>query len=245
MAIIQSNSVPNMGGELVHVSLPRTWKGDGTVPCVVLAEGYPNGPEVNFNTFQLQPVIKAVTDAGFPVINSQLGGNQFGSTLAQNRITAALAHMRDKYGAHPGRVNFAGFSMGSMNSLSWVGNNASQVGYVHLWCPIPDQAYISNNPNYSAAFNAAYGGNWTEAEYGATHNPITMANAGKYDDVKIRLEYANDDDVTPPSFATAFAGAVGSPNTVAVSLGLGGHQYTQTYKPASLSSLISNLRATI
>lgn len=239
MSIFQRNDVAGMAGEMVHVSLPRTWKGDGTKMCVILAEGYPNGYEVNYNANQYANTIKAINDAGFAVINSQFGTNAFGNSTAQQRITSALAYMRTVHGAHATKVALVGFSMGAMNVLAWAGNNKAQVAYIHTWCPATDQAYANSNSDFTGPLNAAYGG-WSEATYGATCNPKTMASAGKYNGIPIRLEYAGDDLVIPPSLVTVFEGAVTT--ATAVNVGQGGHSMVHCSKPETLNILTNKLK---
>ncbi|QGJ95808.1 esterase [Gordonia phage EMoore] len=233
----QHTGVLGLPGETVTVAAPRRWRGDGSRVALVLAEGYTNDPAVTFRPGQLQPVVDAVTAAGFLVVNSQLGGNAFGNTTAQARIEVLIAFARATYGAHPGKVAIAGFSMGAMNVLSWAGTTDDDVACAHVWCPATDQAWMHGLPQWAPALDAAYDG-WT-TEDRAGHDPLTLAQAGAYDEIPLRVEYASDDATIPAARVQAFAAAAG---VTAHDLGAGGHEYTQTRKPSSLAALVEALR---
>ena len=233
----QHTGVPGMGGEVVTVAAPRRWRADGRL-ALVLAEGYTNDAEVTYRPGQLQPVVEAVTAAGFLVVNAQLGVNAFGNDLAQQRIDALVAFARSAYGARPDRVGLAGFSMGAMNVLAWAAARPDDVAFAHVWCPATDQTWMHGLPEWAPALDAAYDG-WTTADR-AGHDPQTMAQAGLYDGIALRVEYASDDATIPAARVQAFAAAAG---VTAHDLGSGGHEYTQTRKPSSLDALVVALRA--
>ncbi|QFP94078.1 hypothetical protein SEA_JABBERWOCKY_23 [Gordonia phage Jabberwocky] len=234
----QHTGVSGMGGEVVTVAAPRRWRADGSRVALVLAEGYTNDPLVTYRPAQLQPVVDAVTRAGFLVVNAQLGTNAFGNDTAQSRVDALVDFARSEYGADPDRVALAGFSMGAMNVLAWAGNApVDDVAFVHVWCPATDQAWMHSQPSWAAALDTAYDG-WTTADR-AGHDPLTLAQAGAFDDIALRVEYAADDTTVPAAQVQAFAAAAG---VTARDLGAGGHDYAQTRKPASVAALVDALR---
>ncbi|AYR02833.1 hypothetical protein J1765_gp25 [Gordonia phage Gaea] len=237
-ALRQRVAVPGMGDEVVTVAAPRRWRADGSRVALVLAEGYTNDPLVMYRPAQLQPVVEAVTAAGFLVVNAQLGVNAFGNDLAQQRIDALVEFARSEYGADPDRVALAGFSMGAMNVLSWAGTTDDEVALVHVWCPATDQAWMYAQPSWAPALDTAYDGEWTTADL-AGHDPLTLAQAGAYADVPLRVEYATDDATIPAARVEAFAAAAG---VTARDLGTGGHDYLQTQKMSSLAALVEGLR---
>lgn len=232
--------VAGIESEWVTVALPRTWRGDGSRPGVVLVPGSGEGPLFPFNPTVAQPLIEALTDAGFAV-GCATPLNQWGNAYARTWISSVRALLQNRYGARAGKIGLAGLSQGGLNVLSWAGANPSLTGAVTGYMAPPDLAYAAGANGYGASVNAAYGGQYVEASMGATYNPQTMAAAGKYAGIPIELVYASNDDVVPLSLQTAFRDAVGS-NVTMRNGGATGHSWSVTYQnPAVLASLVQQI----
>jgi dienelactone hydrolase len=239
--IFKTTGISGITSEKVTVRLPTNWKPDGTKLAVVLAEGYTNDDMVLYNPAQLELVSQAITDAGYAVINSQFATNAFGNSASRSAITNAISYVRTKYGAHATKVALAGFSMGTLNVLSWAGNNASQVACVTGWCPPTDLQLAAGISSFTAAVNAAYGGLYVEATYGATCNPKTMASAHNYGSIPIQLRYSSDDSLITTASVTSFVTAVNNAACTSTNAGTGGHSYIRAYESGALTALITQL----
>lgn len=218
---------------MLAIFVPTTWKGDTTETMVIFSMGSGSNWDTTFNTQLVRPIVQAILATGAGVVVSPFGGDQYGNATAMEGITAA----RDAaaaIGANP-KVGLAGFSMGSLNALAWAGNNPTATKFVWATGPLVDlQAFDGVQQ-----LEDAYAGGWSEATYGATSNPTTMANAGKYAGIPIRLAYSGNDPVIPPATATAFAAKV---NTTAVNVGNIGHDWTIPNTTAALALLTELLQ---
>lgn len=105
--------------------------------------------------------------------------------------------------------------------------------------PVINLTDVRNNSSYQAAIDAAYGGAYTEAAYGATHNPLTIAQAGGLGGVKVQLWYGDTDTLCKPEFALQFAAALGS-NCEVRRMG-GGHAEETVYNidPSAVASFLT------
>lgn len=140
-------------------------------------------------------------------------------------------------GARSGKIGLIGLSQGTANALSWAGANPTLTGAVTAYLPAPDLNYAP----FKSSIDGAYGGNYTEASYGAAYNPQTMAAAGKYAGIPIDLITASNDTTTPAALATAFKNAVGA-NAVIRNGGATGHEWAVTYTdPAIRAALLTQM----
>jgi len=60
-----------------------------------------------------------------------------------------------------------------------------------------------------AYINSAYGGSWTEGQYGANHNPQTMASVGKLNGIPMLIFYGLTDHLCMPAEALALKAKLG------------------------------------
>lgn len=225
--------IPGAAGDHAVVYLPREWVGDGTRLGVVLAAGSNTGWEGAYSPNVLLRIAHSVTDAGYAVVTSELGGDQFGNVNCQVRITA-LADLLSTLGARSDKIALAGFSQGAGNVLAWAGNNSGRVHSVTGWAPLVDLEIVAGNPD----LDAAYPGGWSEAVYGAVSNPVTMAAAGNYEGVPITVCYSSNDPVIPVEKVTGFAAVA---DAVVVDLGAVGHDNSVPNRPAAVAALLHQL----
>lgn len=236
------SGIPGIPNEKVTIALPRVWRGNGSTPAVILAPGSGEGDQFPFNKTVAQPLIEALTDAGFAV-GCVTPMNQWGNDYCRLWITSTQQYMKDRFGARPGKIGLVGLSQGGLNVLSWAGANPALTGAVTGYMAPPDLEYAAGTSGYGNSVKDAYGGTYNEAVMGPIYNPQTMAEAGKYAGIPIELIYATNDDVVPLSLQTNFASAVGN-NVVMKSGGATGHSWSVTYSdPSILRSLVSQMRA--
>ncbi|RZK45624.1 MAG: hypothetical protein EOO94_04070 [Pedobacter sp.] len=229
--------IPN---ENVTFALPRKWTRNGSKPAVILLPGTGEGPLFPFNTSVAQPLIKALTDAGFPV-GCATPINQWGNDYCRLWISSIRTHMQSVLGARSGKIGLVGLSQGGFNVLSWAGANAGLTGAVTGYLAPPDLEYAASAQGYSNAVNDAYGGSYSETTMGAFYNPQTMAENGAYENIPIELIYASNDDVVPLSMQTTFKNTVGS-NVVQINGGATGHSWNiTTSDPQILPRLVSQM----
>ncbi|MBI3889751.1 hypothetical protein HY312_04245 [Candidatus Saccharibacteria bacterium] len=226
--------------ETVTFALPRKWTSSGTKPAIILLPGTGEGTQFPFNPTVAQPLIKALTDAGFPV-GCATPINQWGNDYCRLWISSIRTHMQTVLGARTGKIGLIGLSQGGFNVLSWAGANSTLTGAVTGYLAPPDLEIAAGTQGYGNAVNDAYGGTYSEITMGAQYNPQTMAENGAYAGIPIELVYASNDDVVPLSMQTAFKNAVGS-NVVQVNGGATGHSWNVTTANAQiLPRLVSQM----
>lgn len=220
-----------VGDEQQVVYTPRRWKGDGARPVVILGLGSGSPWTHMLWGGAMQPVAKVVTDLGWAAACGTFGGDGFGNAVAMQRITDLVDYCQSPaVGAASGPVGLAGFSMGAQNMLVWAALNPARSRFVWATGPLVDVATIDG----ASELEAAYVGGWSEAAYGSTSNPKTLAAAGKYSGIPIELTYASDDPVIVPASVTAFAAATGAR---AQSVGAIGHDWVIPQHPTSIAAL--------
>lgn len=80
-------------------------------------------------------------------------------------------------GAKSGKVILVGLSQGALSVLGYAGRYPANVAAVQAYLPNTSLAASKANGGYTAQVNAAYGGNYTDATYGAQHSPEIQMNA--------------------------------------------------------------------
>lgn len=157
-----------------------------------------------------------------PMLCPELGGNStWGNDTALARMTASYNYLQTLPGVSPGKVSLLAQSMGGTTAVAWARANPSKVDRIAMLIPVINLLDVRDNSSYQAAIDAAYGGAYSEATYGATHNPLTIALAGGLAGIKVQLWYGATDTLCKPEFALQFAAALGS-NCDARRMG-GGH----------------------
>lgn len=139
------------------------------------------------------------------------GPNTWGNVSAISRMTSGYGHLQAQ-GTRAGKVALVSASMGGLVSLVWAAQNKSKVSCIVSVIPVMNVTDIktNNRGGYGAAIDAAYSGGWSEATYGAVHNPRTLAAAGKFSGIPMLLFYGLTDTLCVPAETEAFAASVGS-----------------------------------
>lgn len=167
----------------------------------------------------LTPIITALAGAGHPILSCELGGaSLWANETSLDRVTEAKAYLQGAMGAPAGKVALLGLSMGGATALTWAGRNPTLAACVVGLIPAVDITEIVVNGR-NGYVDAAYAGGWSEAVYGAAHNPLTLASSGAYANVPIRTYYGDADTICIPATQLAFGMASGATITPLV----GGH----------------------
>lgn len=170
------------------------------------------------------PVMQAVADSCLMVC-ADLGGNQtWGNDTVISRMSSARTYLRGITGVKQGRINILAQSMGATTALAWAAANPTLVGRIVLMIPVINLADVrASSSLYRPYIDAAYGGAYSEATHGATHNPLTMAQLGKLAGVPIQMWYGTGDTLCKPEYAAQFANAISTCDPRPIS---GGHAET-------------------
>lgn len=167
------------------------------------------------------PLIHALANDGRMLLSADLGGvATWGNDIAMSRLTAAYNVTQSLTDDMSGKVVLVGQSMGGLNAMLWARANPTLVHSVVSVIPVVNLTDIHNNRGLGASIDSAYGGSYSEAVYGATKNPSTIAQAGGYNTVRTLLYYGDTDILCLPEFAEAFANNSALTQAVAVD---GGH----------------------
>lgn len=172
-------------------------------------------------------LLREVVTQGRVLVNGDWGGPEtWGNDLAMARISMGYNTLQSLYGVKSGKVALLGGSMGGLNALVWAAANPTLVSCIVTVIPVIDlnDVVTGNRGGYGSTASAAYSGGWSQAVYGATHNPLTMASAGRYAQIPILAFYGTADLLCLPSKLLEFAAAVGSSVTLVPIAGLG-HSY--------------------
>ncbi|HEY1140085.1 MAG TPA: alpha/beta fold hydrolase, partial [Lysobacter sp.] len=151
------------------------------------------------------PVMRAV-GAKATMVAADLGGNQtWGNNTAIARMASAYTYARALPDFADTKVNILAQSMGATTALAWAAQNPTLVGRIALMIPVINLADLRDNSWVQPNIDAAYGGTYVEATQGATHNPLTLAAAGKFAGLQIQLWYGTTDTLCKPEHAEQFA----------------------------------------
>lgn len=192
------------------------------------------------------PVMRAPSDAGLIMVAADLGGRTagtnngaqtWGNDTAQSRITAVYNAVQSTPGVTTGKALLMAQSMGFLNAIIWAKNNPDKVAAVVGFFGVINLTDVHATPGgYDTLINTAYGEAYTEAKFGATRNPLTMARNGAIPAIPIQFWYGLDDLLCKPQFAREFValtGAEGKPID-------GGHTEAavSNIDPAQISSFL-------
>lgn len=162
------------------------------------------------------PVFRNVADTcGLVGVSADIGGNAtWGNATVQSRLDAAFNYSQTLPGVKLGKVVLVAQSMGGVSSLVWAKNNASKVACVVGVIPITNLTHMWSSSPYTDAINAAYGGAYSEATYGANFNPVTFA--ASLAGVKGQLWVGATDNWARPIDALAVSAAAPTIQTIQV-----------------------------
>lgn len=139
---------------------------------------------------------------GHPILATDLGGPMtWGNDTAIARITEAKAYLHSAMGAKTGKIILACMSMGAAGGLAWAGANPSLVSAVIGVSPVGNitDIWTTNYTGWAATIDTCYSGGWSEATYGAAHNPATLAAAGKFSTIPMLLFSGISDPLVMPA----------------------------------------------
>lgn len=169
------------------------------------AEGGVGGSMAWMNIKTRWPIMRTLSQES-TVFCGDLGGNAtWGNDVAVDRQNRAADYVATLPSSASTNINGWGQSMGGLNQLVWAGRYRSRFSKLGLIIPVINLTDVHANSGYASDINSAYSGGYSEATYGALHNPLTMAMAGAYDDLPILLFYGNSDALCKPEFAIEFA----------------------------------------
>lgn len=151
------------------------------------------------------------------VFAGDLGGLTWGNDTAMARIATAKTYLQGSSGgAKTGKMALVGLSMGGCNALVWAAANPALVSCIVAVIPVINltDMHSNNRGGTASIINDAYAGGWSQGTYGAAHNPLTLAQAGKFTGIPILLFYGTTDPLCVPEQAIAFGAAVGADVTL-------------------------------
>lgn len=151
-------------------------------------------------------LINAIADAGYTMISADLGGTgTWGNDTAISRITAAKNYLQSMVGVLPGKVILIGQSMGGLNAMVWASKNPNLVQCLIGAIPVVNLTDVYGGGIYTNAINAAYGGTYSEASYGASHNPYTFSGNGSLNQIPMQIWYGDSDTTCLPQYSSSMA----------------------------------------
>ena len=132
--------------------------------------------------------------------------------------------------------------MGGQVSLNWAAANRDKVSCLVSVIPVvdPNDIVVNNRSGYAGLVNAAYQGGWSQATYGSTYNPLTLAQAGRFAGLPMLLFYGTTDALCVPAQTQAFATAAG-PSCTLVPV-TGGHALS-TYDAVNHAQIVAFIQA--
>lgn len=202
---------------------PKGYPKDGSVVGVIFAHGAGGNEQDTWSggSANLKNIMQTIAQTR-PVVACNFGGDLWGNATSVLQMTDAVAYLRTKFGAHPSKVILMGRSMGHLTIANWARQNKAQVSAIVAMEGVSDLNNIFGQGGGNAtSINAAYGGSYSDATYGATYNPNVYAGNGDLNGIPWRNYYASDDTTVPASTITTLAGKI---NTgTAINLGTGGH----------------------
>lgn len=190
--------------------------------AVIFLHGYEINGYANWQTSPANvEIMQALCDQGCLVISIDAGGQStWANDSAMNAISSAVDYVESEYGFS--RVSLLGQSMGGLNSLIWATQNSSRVNSVSTMISVVDLWSVHQiDAGFGSAIDAAYGGSYTEAAYGDTKNPMTMASNGLFNQsFPIQMWYGDSDELCLPSIAENFESILANVSAIKVT---GGH----------------------
>lgn len=243
LATLYDSGTGSSIGESNLALLPKGYLRDGTRRGIVFCHGA--GVTELYAIDQSSPnmaaLLRAIVDAGYPVLASLCAGNNWGNDGGIAKVSAARTYLQGTLGAKSGKVILIGNSMGGCLSYAWARANLTSVACIVGILPVSDLNDIvtNNRGGLGAEASGAYSGGYSEATYGATHNPVNFA--AQLSGLPIQAWSASDDTIVVPSTVTAFAAGVGSSVETHNTL-TGGHS-DSTYGQISAATVLTFLAA--
>jgi pimeloyl-ACP methyl ester carboxylesterase len=208
-------------GEVDQLLVPSSYR-TARYPCIFVhgAEGGPGALDwMTASPYRWPPIRTCIDICGCIGLSADLGGNAtWGNATAQSRLDAAFTYLQTIAGVKLGKVVLFAQSMGAINALVWAKNNKAKVAAIVGTIPVTNLTFAWQHGAYTAAINAAYGGAYSEATYGAARNPTTFA--ASLAGIPGQLWVGNTDPLARPVDAVAISSAAPSITTISIP---GGH----------------------
>jgi pimeloyl-ACP methyl ester carboxylesterase len=229
-------------GENFTTLLPKYPKPAGTMPGILYLHGN-TGDSFEALRPELSPVLSALVNAGYPILSGLWGGTStWGNDTTLARITAGKTYLQGTMGAKAGKIVLIGASAGGCGAMVWASQNPTLVSCLVGLLPVSDlnDIYTNNRGSAAANLSSCYSGGWSQATYGAAHNPVTIAAAGGLSSIKMRLFNGASDATVIPSTVQTLATLAGA-NTVLTSVP--GDHVWPTYAGIDAPTVLSFIQA--
>lgn len=154
-----------------------------------------------------------IAAAGFEANSGDNGGpNTWGNTTAIAGVNAHFNQGQAWTSAKTGKVALVSGSMGGLNSMNWAAANKAKVSCIVSVIPVcnVDDIFQNDRGGYKWTINAAYPGGWSQATYGANHNPITLSQTGKLSGIPMLFFYGLTDTLCLPTWPEQMAQQAGN-----------------------------------
>lgn len=197
---------------------------------VLYTHGAGSGPDALMDYGGAGGRTQALADGGLTAVSADFGGPQtWGNDKAMTALTAAYNWLQTQPGVKPGKVILSGGSMGGLNALVWAAANPGKVACLSIYIPVLDVngIHADNLGGYRATIDSCYTGGWNPTAMAATKDPLTMAKAGKFAGMPIRLYHGLRDPLCLATKAKEFAAAVG-PNVIRTELAYGHEERSES-----------------
>lgn len=164
--------------------------------------GTPETDLIDFAFSSYKGLNAAICDAGLPMIATREGGGTtWANDVALAAVDAAVLALHDEMGAKTDKVVLMGYSMGGACSMAWARAHPDRVACMALINPVSDINDIWIGPpagrgSLAPGIDAAYGGTWSNATYGALHNPVLFAS--QLSGIPMQIWYSLDDTIVRP-----------------------------------------------
>lgn len=212
--IYSKSTVDTVSGQSFVYHTPLSWHPNGSKPAILYAHGR-GGTARDFFDPSVYPMLKALTDAGYPFVANDLGGTtNYGNNTAITRLGQTRTFAQgSEIGAQSGKVVLFSVSMGGLAVCNWARQNKAQVACIVMTVPATELEYYHDNDilegvDAAAEIEAAYGGTTAYNNSLATHSPINYA--AEISDLPIAIFYNTDDPMASPARVEAFGAAVGA-----------------------------------
>lgn len=214
--LINGAGAPNELGTLTH---DRRLKKDGSRRAVVALHGHGGTGWTGVADVFEDPVMRAVVQAGLPVLTVDAGGGvNWSGDAALSRLDEAVDWLAAQGFAAPPIL--LGFSMGSMLAANYVARHPAKVRAAALVWPATDVTWFYNA--YKAEIDAVF----ANAAARDAHDPLKQAQANAFaGHPLIRGYYSTNDATVNAASWVAFRDALGGlgPTVEEVSMGAIGH----------------------
>lgn len=189
------------GGDAWRIQLPATYDARRPSPLVIFCHQSVSGTSTTpWSDSRMQPVTKALSDAGFILASATDGGDRWGNANSLSSYQALYTSVRSTYNV--GAFFMLGISMGSLSVLNSLVRRSLPTpaavctvgGVVDL-----DVLWANNTGSFAASIRSAYGIATDGSDYyskTAGYNPVSRAG-WEYRGVPMRF-YTSAGDTTVP-----------------------------------------------